>query len=435
MTRPDPHGGPDDRAGSAAFSYGRIWWLAVGFLGVQLAFATYNAFLPLLYRPFFDSRAVIGLLMGTDNLVGIVLIPLIGASSDRITSTLGRRLPFIAIAVPLAALTLAAIPFAAALLWTLILTEVAFTAAMHAYRAPMAALIIDHTPPTRRSTSSGIAQLMGGVGVLVSFSVLSLLFDIDPRLTFGAAAVVLLLSLAVLLWRAERFPVHIDNAPVASLHPVRDAVDGVRVLLQAHTRGQLLLLCAMLAAYIGFAGLQAMFPIYGVETLGLSEGRAAFLLTSFAGSFLVSALVAGMIGTRIGKLPTMLLGLGSLPVIYLAAIPVDGPTALAGLLVAAGFAWPLFAVPAVALIGDLGGRDRVGFYLGIYYVFTMLGQMMGPFVLGATMDLAGNRAMWAGAAAVSLLAFGLVWAGRVRLGGPPERFADLTSLDPIEESV
>lgn len=432
MTCPDLHDGSADPAASTPFSYRRIWWLAVGFLGVQLAFATYNAFLPLLYRDFFDARAAIGLLMGTDNLVGIVLIPLVGAWSDRITSPLGRRLPFIVVAVPLAALTLAAIPFAAALLWTLILTEVAFTAAMHAYRAPMAALIIDHTPPTKRSTSSGIAQLMGGIGVLVSFSALALLFDIDRRLTFGAAALVLLLSLAVLWWRAERFPVHIDNAPVASLHPVRDAIGGVRQLLQTDARGQLLLLSAMLTAYVGFAGLQAMFPIYGVETLGLSEGRAAFLLTAFAGSFLVSALVAGMIGTKIGKLPTMLLGLGSLPLIYLVAIPVDDPAVLAGVLVAAGFAWPLFAVPAVALIGDLGGRDRVGFFLGIYYVFTMLGQMLGPFVLGATMDLAGNRAMWAAAALITLLSFGLVWAGRARLGGQLEQVANRTHLAQLE---
>jgi len=432
VTRSDLHGGPVVGGAPTTFSFSRIWWLAVGFLGVQLAFATYNAFLPLLYRDFFDSRAVIGLLMGTDNLVGIVLIPLIGAWSDRITSPLGRRLPFIVVAIPLAALTLAAIPFAAALLWTLILTEMAFTAAMHAYRAPMAALIIDHTPPTKRSTSSGIAQLMGGVGVLVSFSVLSLLFDTDPRLTFAGAALVLLLSLAVLLWRAERFPVHIDNAPVASLHPVRDAVDGIRRLLQARNRAQLLLLSAMLAAYVGFAGLQAMFPIYGVETLGLSEGRAAFLLTAFAGSFLVSALVAGMIGTRIGEIPTMLLGLGSLPLIYLLAIPVDDPAVLAGVLVAAGFTWPLFAVPAVALIGDLGGRDRVGFYLGIYYVFTMLGQMVGPFVLGATMDLAGNRAMWAAAALVSAGAFALVWAGRARMGATPEQLASRTHLGSVD---
>lgn len=41
---------------------GRIWWLAVGFLGVQLDVATYDAFLPLLDRDYFDSQAVIGLL-------------------------------------------------------------------------------------------------------------------------------------------------------------------------------------------------------------------------------------------------------------------------------------------------------------------------------------------------------------------------------------
>lgn len=43
------------------FAYWRIWWLGSGILAVQLAFATYNAFLPLLYREFIDSRALVGL--------------------------------------------------------------------------------------------------------------------------------------------------------------------------------------------------------------------------------------------------------------------------------------------------------------------------------------------------------------------------------------
>ncbi len=52
--------------------------------------------------------------------------------------------------------------------------------------------------------------------------------------------------------------------------------------------------------------MDAMFPIYGVETLGLTEGRAAFLLISFAGSFIAFPLLAGWIGTWRGKVPITL---------------------------------------------------------------------------------------------------------------------------------
>jgi len=417
------------------FSYAKIWWIGFGFLGVQLAFTTYNAFLPLMYLQYFDSRALIGLLMGTDNLIGLLLIPIIGAWSDRINSPLGRRLPFVMVALPVAALTFFAIPFAAAILWTLILTEVVFTAAMHSYRGPVISLMPDHTPPEKRSTANGIINLMGGIGTLIAFGGLSLIYDIDPRLTFGIGAAVLLLTLLIVWSKADRKPPYIDNSPVAARNPIREAAVGIRLLFKPGYRGQLLVLSAMLTYFIGFAGLDAMFPIYGVETLGLTEGRAAFILTTFAGSFLVFALLAGWIGTRIGKIPAMLIGLAIVPVMFLAAIPVREPVIIGVIFVFAGFAWALVNVQAMPLIADLGGRDRIGYYIGLYYVFTMFGQMIGPFVLGSAMDIMGNHGMFIAGAAVYTLGFFLLRAGQKNLGADPEEIARKSRLQDFEEEL
>jgi hypothetical protein len=40
---------------AAGFACGRIWLIGAGFLGVQVAFTLYSAFLPLMYREFFNS--------------------------------------------------------------------------------------------------------------------------------------------------------------------------------------------------------------------------------------------------------------------------------------------------------------------------------------------------------------------------------------------
>ena len=414
------------------FSYAKIWWIGFGFLGVQLAFTTYNAFLPLMYRAFIESRALIGLLMGTDNLIGLLLIPVVGAWSDRVNSPLGRRLPFVLVALPVAALTFLAIPFASAMLWALILTEILFTTAMHSYRGPVISLMPDHTPPEKRSAANGIINLMGGVGTLIAFGGLSLIYDIDPRLTFGIGAVILLLTLVIVFKKADRHPPYIDNSPVESKNPIREAARGIRVLFRPAYLGQLLVLAAMLSYFIGFAGLDAMFPIYGVETLGLTEGRAAFILTAFAGSFLIFALLAGWSGTRMGKVPTMLLGLAIVPVLFLGVIPVRDPLIISAIFVVAGFAWALVNVQAMPLIADLGGRDRVGFYIGLYYIFTMFGQMIGPFVLGSAMDLMGNHGMFVAGAVVYALGFVLLRAGYKRLGADPEELARTSQLDQFE---
>jgi maltose/moltooligosaccharide transporter len=425
--------GGSELSAEEPFSYRQIWWIGFGFLGVMLVFSTYNAFLPLMYDEFLDSRAAIGALMGTDNLIGLLLIPIVGAWSDRVTHPLGRRLPFMLVAVPVAALTFFAIPFAAAALWTLIVVEVIFTAAMHTYRGPVITMMPDHTPPERRSTANGIINLMGGIGALIAFGGLSLLYDIDPRLTFGIGAVVLVLSLAVVYRKADRHPPHVDSTSASETGPLGDTLAGLRILREHGNRGQLLILAAMLTYYIGFAGLDAMFPLYGVNELGLTEGRAAFILTAFVGSFLLFALVCGMIGTRFGKIPTMLAGLVALAVLFVIAAPIRSVPAIVAVFLVGGFAWGLVNVQAMPLIADLGGRDRIGFYVGMYYLFTMFGQMIGPFVMGSAMDLFGNDGLFYAGAAAFLAGFVLLRAGRAGLGATPEELARRQLGEPVTD--
>ena len=417
-----------NRGETKRFSYAKIWWIGFGFLGVQLVFTTYNAFLPLMYREFFASRAVVGLLMGTDNLIGLLLIPIVGAWSDRINSPWGRRLPFIVIALPIAALTHFAIPLVASVLVLLIITEIVFTAAMHSYRGPVISLMPDHTPPEKRSVANGIINLMGGIGTLISFGVLALLYDIDPRLTFGIGSLVLLVSLIIVWVKTDRNPPYVDNSPRSSTNPIKDAIAGIRKLMKPGYTGQLIILLAMLTYFIGYAGLNAMFPIYGVETLGLTEGRANFLLTSFAASFLVFALFAGFVGAKIGKIPAMLWGLLLVPVLFLIAVPVRDPRIIGGIFVLGGLGWALINVQGMPLIADFGGRDRVGFYIGLYYVFTMIGQMLGPFFLGLAMDLIGNHGMFIAGAAFFFLAYLMLRAGQKKLGADPLEIARQSRL-------
>ncbi len=406
-----------------SFSYAQIWWIGSGFLGVMLAFSAYNAFVPLMYAEFIDRRLLIGLLMSTDNLVGLLLIPVVGAWSDRMSHPLGRRLPFIVVAVPVAAVTFAGIPYAATALWSLIVVEVLFTIAMHSYRGPVISLMPDHTPPKKRSTGNGIINLMGGIGSLITFAGLSLLYDVDPRLTFGIGAGVLLATGALVFRHADRHPPYVDNLEDRRPAPLADTIGGIRVLMRPEHRAELSLLAAMFAYYIGFAGLDAMFPLYGVNVLGLTEGRAAFVLTSFVGAFLVAALLAGVIGTRLGKIPTMLLGLGSIPVLFVIAAQLRSVAVLMGVFVIGGLAWALVNVQAMPLIADLGGRNRIGFYIGMYYLFTMVGQMLGSPIIGGVMDLFGDEAMFYGAGGAYAVGFLLLRRGQKLLPASPEELA------------
>src|SRR5690625_6859252 len=86
-----------------AFSYGKILAIGSGFLALTLVWTVYNTYMPLLLGDFIESRAIRGGIMGLDNLMAVILIPVIGAWSDRLKFQLGGRLPVIVIGISIAA--------------------------------------------------------------------------------------------------------------------------------------------------------------------------------------------------------------------------------------------------------------------------------------------------------------------------------------------
>src|SRR3954447_1989187 len=120
-----------------AFSYSKIFVIGSGFLTLMLVWTFYNAYMPLILGEYIESKAIRGAIMGLDNLLAILLIPVIGAWSDKVDTRIGNRLPFIVIGMPIAAIFYILIPYgAAATFWILILIDIIFLLAMTTFRAP-----------------------------------------------------------------------------------------------------------------------------------------------------------------------------------------------------------------------------------------------------------------------------------------------------------
>ena len=419
--------------------YARIAAISVGFGGLMLVTTLYNAQMQFLLRDYFSSRGVIGALMGVDALIALALIPIVGAWSDRLEGRLGKRLPFILIGMPIAAVTFALLPSAGrTALWTLLLCDAVFMTASALYRGPLIALMPDHCPASKRSGANGLVNLVGGIGSALALGVVGPLFDIDRNLSFGIAAAVLLLA-CVVVWRsAERHPAHVARAGIGTLSdaaveqsPVSALIDlirGAAALFRSSNRGQLLVLAAIFCYFIGFSSLDNLFPLYGVEVLGLTEGEATQVVTYVAVAFIIGAVPAGFLGNRIGKAPSMLLGMVLMPGMFIVASFQQSPTAFPVLLIFGGIAWALINVQAYPLVADLGGLSRIGFFTGMYYLFQNASQAIGPGIMGVAMDVFGDVWLFWGGAASFVVAFVLLRAGANRLA-EPEDVAETT--DPL----
>lgn len=372
----------------------KILGIGSGFFAVSLAWAVYNAYMPLLLGTFIESRALRGAIMGVDNLMALLLIPIVGAWSDRVVSPLGSRLPFVAVALPTAGLLLAVLPLASGALATLIVADLAFLLAMTVLRAPVIAMMPDHVAPERRSSANGLINLMGGLGGLLAFLVLAPLWDLERFLPFALGGVLLLLALPV-LWRVvDREPPHAETrATDDETTPVTSLLRDAGPLLTARGGHARRLLLAIATYTMGFQAVEAQFTVYATERLGVSGGMAGLLLGAFSLAFVFAAYPAGMLGSRIGKPAAMRAGLLIMPPALLVAAFTTSLVPVAVALVIAGVGWAAINVQAYPWVADLGGRDRIGFFTGMYYLFTMSAAVVAPALAGAAMDLFGDRAL------------------------------------------
>jgi MFS family permease len=372
----------------------KLLGIGSGFFAVTLAWSVYNAYMPLLLGNFIDSRALRGAIMGIDNLMALLLIPLVGAWSDRVVSPLGSRLPFIVIALPAAGLLLAMLPLASGSLVTLILVDLVFLLAMTVLRAPIIALMPDHVSPEQRSAANGLINLMGGLGGLVAFLVLAPLWDLGRIWPFLLGGVLLFVVLP-LLWRViDRKPPHAEPLEGEETTPLGSLLAGARQLFLPAQRQALRILTAIAVYTIGFAAVEAQFTVYATERLGLSGGLAGLLLGAFSLAFVLAAVPAGALGVRLGKASAMRYGLLVMPAGLLAAAFSGSVIPLGVSLVVAGIGWALVTVQAYPWVADLGGRNRIGFFTGMYYLFTMSAAVIAPALAGLLMDAFGDSSLF-----------------------------------------
>ncbi|AST91722.1 MFS transporter [Sutcliffiella cohnii] len=399
------------------FKYSKIFVIGSGFFALTLIWTFYNAYMPLILGDYIESRAIRGAIMGLDNLLAVLLIPIIGAWSDKIDTKLGNRLPFLAVGMPIAAIFFILIPFSADItLLVLLVVDIVFLFAMTIYRAPVIALMPDHTPVEKRSMANGIINFMGGVGAIVALFGLSTLYGIDRSYPFLVAGLLLLLAFFLLYFTVDRKPAYSEkiDTELEESQAYRSFFTSLKLLKQEKYRGHLLVLVAIFLYFIGYTGVEALFTVYAVEYLNMEESTAGLTLGFFSLSFVLFAIPAGLLGSKLGKAPVMLYGLLFLPIIFFiipllsyfnGVLPINETLLLQIVLFIGGISWALVNVQAYPLVADLGGKNRIGFFTGLYYLFSMASAIVAPGVLGLLMDLFSHPALFYGASISFIVAY------------------------------
>lgn len=393
-------------------NYGRTFLLGFGYFGVMVIWAVYNSFVPLfLANKFQIQPAMIGFFMTIDNIAALFIQPAIGSISDRLRTRIGRRLPFMLSAAPVAGLALALAPVVAipmvnipdgAKLPLFVSCTVTFVLAMAVWRTPIIALMPDITPSRFRSQANGVINFMGGIGSIIAFLIGGRLYTINEAYPFWLGSILVVVAVILVFIFIREPKVYEENPDAEKPNLWKNFIQ----LFKEKQHDALRIFFAIFFWFVAMNAIETFFTLYANKFLGMPEADSVQILTLNSLMFVIGALPAGYIGGKIGRKKTISIGLSLMVLIMLSVffftkemllvplftLPMFGDVPLVGLLLMlAGLSWSLVNINSLPIVVDLTDAVKIGTYTGLYYLFSTLAAIAGPNINGWIVQLTGNN--------------------------------------------
>ena len=331
---------------------------SAGSVGAGAFYAFNNFVLPPILKSFGAPDLLTGLLASTRSIEGTVIQPTVGAISDRTWTRIGRRRPFIVVAIPLSAAFFVLSALANDLL-LLAIGIVLFSIFFNIAVDPYAALLPDISPPKQRGLLSGIAngiQLASQVAFLVA-AMLLIAGGAAPLWLYVLTAAILLVGFGVTaatIAEPRELTAHVEHMPF-------------RMYLDALLTNQpaLRYLVTVFVYQFGFSAVQPYLTLFLTTDIGMSEDEA---LGIAALALLVTGLGAvgfGKLADRVGHRMVLAIGWSLLAVGAVSGTVIHGipQTVAVAILVGVGngaataVKWPLLTL--------LIPPEKTGVYAGL----------------------------------------------------------------------
>jgi MFS family permease len=393
-TTPPAEAAPGNRAGKKV-----VLLVALAVFAQEATWNFYDAQVPPLLKTHITSAALIGLLMGLDNFLGIFIQPWMGSRSDRTRTRRGRRMPYLLVGMPVAAVLFVLIPHQSSLA-ALVAMIFGFALVANSFKPVSESLLPDYVSPGRRGQANAIVKIAIGLTVVVSALISLYVVDDHPKLAFAVPAALMLASIVFLGLtvrdsdsRGYRAALAADAEPGNTTgHPrVRGTI---RDIFTDRDRSRVLLVLVIFVFAGAWTASRALLTPYGMETLGLSRGAAGGLSLPTGLVFLAAAYPIALLARRFGSVLIITAGIALfIGALVLGSVTTD-PTLTVVALCAGAVGYGGFAINAAVLLWDLAPSDAVvGTYTGIYSIAVSSGGSLGPAVVGAMVDLTGWRFM------------------------------------------
>ena len=376
--------------------------VGLAFLSVCAFWQMYDNIIPLiLTNTFHLNETVSGAIMAADNVLALFLLPFFGALSDRTSTKIGRRMPFILGGTAAAVILMNLLPlfdngYAATRetgkLALFVVVLGLLLVAMGTYRSPAVALMPDVTPKPLRSRANAIINLMGAVGGILYLITASVLYPNSK--TAGAAHVnyqPLFIVVSVLMAASVEPKLAAAEKEYEAEHPeqqlVEEEPDGSEELPKEVKRSLVMLLNSIALWYIGYNGVTTWWTTYVGRVMGQGLGGASTCLLVATGGAILSYIPVGQLASKIGRKKTIQGGVLLLAACFASGYfltthyqSINGIMFVVFALV--GLAWAAINVNSLPMVVEMCKGSDIGKFTGYYYTFSMAAQVVTPILAG-----------------------------------------------------
>ena len=318
-------------------NYKRTILVGFAFFLICAFWQAYDTIVPLILTNRFKmSQSWSGLIMALDNIFAVVLLPIFGNISDKASSRLGRRTPFILAGTVAAALFFSilglvqSLPvFIAVLLCTLL--------SMATFRSPAVALMPDVTVKPLRSKGNAIINLMGTAGGMIVLALATVFgtsekgkTDFSAYMITVCGIMLIALGVFILTVRENKWAAEMESDTVRFNCDAESAERTSAGRLSRSQFASLILILASVALwYTGYNAVTSKYSVYASDMLGVSYSTTLLLANAAA---VVAYIPIGFLSSRLGRKKSILIGVVCLAAAFAGAgflrwgpaVPADG---------------------------------------------------------------------------------------------------------------
>ena len=384
--------------------------IGLAFLSICAFWQMYDNIIPLiLTNTFHMDETISGVIMAADNVLALFLLPFFGALSDRTSTRIGRRMPFILFGTVWAVVLMNILPVidnsfarenSAVKLVLFVVTLGLLLVMMGTYRSPAVALMPDVTPKPLRSKANAIINLMGAVGGIFYLAVAAVMYPnektaglshVDYQPLFIVVSALMAVSVLVLYLTIREPKLAEEERAYETAHPeqqlAEDDGSGNEVLPGEVKRSLAFLLVSISLWFIGYNAVTTWFTVYVGEVMGQGLGGASTCLLIATGGAIVSYLPIGAAASRIGRQKTIKGGACLLAACFLLGYflttrytQINAVMFVVFALV--GLAWAAINVNSLPMVVEMCKGSDIGKFTGYYYTFSMAAQVVTPVLSG-----------------------------------------------------